>query len=231
MHALTPSMLTPPIADPTGSAADSSLIPTSPRSVQSCLVLGIDPTDLAFRPANFYRRFGEDMDVSQLRFERNERVRQERLCALIDTRKRLIDDNWSPPEEAEKQAKRNGEERKDSSMIEEEKKRLEVSKRRQEREIAQMMEHEVKRAGLLAKQQRKVDELERRARELERVKKENDVAWIEKQRELEIQKMREEQALEEEAMRLAGERFHHERELQVRQEREDRIRKKKATEM
>ncbi len=79
-----------------GSASESSLIPTSPRSVQACLVLGIDPLELVFRPLNFYRRPNEDEDVSQLRAEKNEQVRQERLRSLIDMRKKLIEENWDP---------------------------------------------------------------------------------------------------------------------------------------
>ncbi len=60
---------------------------------------------------------------------------------------------------------------------------------------------QITRKELLDKQQRKIDELERRARELAKQKAENEAAWITKQRELELQKLREEQDLIVEAKR------------------------------
>ena len=52
-----------------------------------------------------------------------------------------------------------------------------------------MVQYEVTRKELLDKQQRKIDELERRAKVLEKQKAENEVAWIEKQREFELVKV------------------------------------------
>ena len=54
---------------------------------------------------------------------------------------------------------------------------------------SQMVQYEVTRKELLDKQQRKIDELERRAKVLEKQKAENEVAWIEKQREFELVKV------------------------------------------
>jgi hypothetical protein len=53
-----------------------------------------------------------------------------------------------------------------------------------------MVQYEVTRKELLDKQQRKLDELERRAQDLARQKAENEVAWIERQRDVELQKVR-----------------------------------------
>ena len=52
-----------------------------------------------------------------------------------------------------------------------------------------MVQYEVSRKELLDKQQRKIDELERRAKALEKQKAENEAAWIEKQREFELTKV------------------------------------------
>ena len=52
-----------------------------------------------------------------------------------------------------------------------------------------MVQYEVNRKELLDKQQRKIDELERRAKALEKQKAENEAAWIEKQREFELVKV------------------------------------------
>lgn len=92
----------------------------------------------------------------------------------------------------------------------------------------QLIQHEIRRKELLDKQQRKIDELERRAQDMVRQKEENEAAWITKQREIELQKLRQEQELEVEAKRLAEERFKKEREMQNRLQEEERQRKKEA---
>jgi hypothetical protein len=61
-------------------APEYALIPTSPRSVEACFRLGIDPIELQFHPIDYYQRAGEDHDIAQIRYERNEHVRQVRLC-------------------------------------------------------------------------------------------------------------------------------------------------------
>jgi hypothetical protein len=62
-------------ADP--NAPEQALIPTSPRSVEACFQLGIDPVDLQYHPIEWYKRKEDaDEDVSRLRYERNESVRQ-----------------------------------------------------------------------------------------------------------------------------------------------------------
>ena len=55
--------------------------------------------------------------------------------------------------------------------------------------LPQMVQYEVTRKELMDKQQRKIDELERRAKALEKQKAENEAAWIEKQREFELTKV------------------------------------------
>lgn len=55
----------------------------------------------------------------------------------------------------------------------------------------------------MAKQQAKIDELERRAQELLKQKAVNEEAWITRQREIELQKLREEQEFEKEKRRTA----------------------------
>lgn len=90
---------------------------------------------------------------------------QERLSALMGERKHLIDEGWAPGDgKGGPPALRREDSRKQSSsgMVEKERARLEVLKRRQERELQQMVQYEVTRKELLDKQQRKVDELEKR---------------------------------------------------------------------
>eukprot|EP00955_Chlamydomonas_euryale_P070891 360883-Chlamydomonas_euryale.AAC.2 len=59
-----------------------------------------------------------------------------------------------------------------------------------------MAAHERRRAELLSKQQRKIDELNERTEALTRQKLESEVAWVRRQRDIELQKAREERAME-----------------------------------
>lgn len=220
------------INDP--NAEESSLIPSSPRSVESCFLLGIDPIELQFHPVSWYRRQGEDEDIARIRYEKCEGVRQERMRSLMDQRKFLIDDGWTPGDIAKKgpggNSKKANQEDGDSSMVEKERLRLEALKRRQEKDLQQMIQFEVQRKELQEKQQKKVDEMERRAQELVRQKLESDVAWAARQREFELQKHREEKEMEREVKRMAEERNRREKEIQAREAEEDKRRKKEAYE-
>lgn len=53
-----------------------NLCPTSPRSVEACLRLGIDPNSLAQRPLDFYLKRERDADLAKLAFDYEERLRQ-----------------------------------------------------------------------------------------------------------------------------------------------------------
>lgn len=214
------------------SSPESQLIPNSPRSVEACFRLGIDPIDLQYHPMEHYQRVGEDIEVAEIRYEKSENVRQERIRSLIDARKSLIDDNWDPNDKKRSHSsagnKKGEEDAHASSMIEKERQRLEAMKRRQEKEMQQMVQHEVARSELMAKQQAKIDELERRAQELLKQKAEHEAAWITKQREIELQKLREEQEVEKEKRRMAEVSYRKEKELQDRRNEEDKRRKKQA---
>ena len=51
-------------------------IPSSPRSVEACLRLGIDPLDLVQRPLSAFRDRREDEDIAGYRHQQYEEVRQ-----------------------------------------------------------------------------------------------------------------------------------------------------------
>lgn len=214
-------------------APEQALIPSSPRSVEACFRLGIDPVELQYHPVEHYKRHGEDEEVAEIRYEKNENVRQERIRSLIDARKTLIEENWNPEEKKRPgggggKSKGKEEDAHASSMIEKERQRLEAMKRRQEKDMQQLVQHEITRAELLDKQQRKIDELDRRAQDLLRQKAENEAAWITKQREIELQKLAEEQEVAREAKRIAEETYRRDKEMQKRHREEERQRKREA---
>ncbi len=63
-----------PCTDP--SCAESQLIPTSPKSIEACFRLGLDPTELVFKPVNAFKLHEETEDLSQIRYEHHEKLRQ-----------------------------------------------------------------------------------------------------------------------------------------------------------
>eukprot|EP00798_Chlamydomonas_sp_ICE-L_P007903 gene7903-1115_t len=209
---------------------ETSLIPTSPRSVQACFNLGIDPIELQYHPASWYARPAEDEDLSKLRYELSEGVRQERMMALIDQRKNLVDSGWTdgPDGKSNMKKKSSEEEAQESSMVEQERMRLEALQRRQEKDLQQMVQFEISRKELADKQAQKMAELEKRSKALTRQKLESEVAWQARQRDIELQKAREEEELERQMKRLMEERHRREKERAAHEAEEEKRRKKEA---
>lgn len=215
-------------ADP--NASEAQLIPTSPRSVDACCRLGIDPIELQYKPLQAFRKHGEDIELAQIRYEHHEALRQERLAGLIEERKRLIEDGGSarPASRMGLPSEGTGKRRVNSAMVEKEHQRLEVLKRRQEKDLQQMIQYEIQRKELLDKQQKKIDAMERRAAELARQKAEHEAEWATQQRERELMKKLEEEQLEIQAKIMASERFKREEEIRRREAEEAIQRKKEA---
>ncbi|KAF8064553.1 AVT1D [Scenedesmus sp. PABB004] len=234
-----------PAAPAAGADADgavpaaAALIPTSPRSIEACFRLGVDPLELAFRPASAFRRAGESEELAALRFQHHEQLRQERIKSLMEERKALLESGGGGGEPGHHAhgggaggraggAPGGGDPEATSAMIAKEQHKLDVLKRRQERDIQQMLQYEITRKALLEKQQKKIDALEARAAELQRQKAEHEKAWAAAQRERELQKLAEEQERDREAGRLASESYRREREMQRKEAEEARARKKQA---
>lgn len=59
--------------------------------MQACLRLGIDPSTLVHRPYEHFLRQERSPELAKLAFEHEERLRQDRLHALIEERRRLED--------------------------------------------------------------------------------------------------------------------------------------------
>ena len=68
-------------ADGDAPRAAAALIPTSPRSVEACFRLGLDPLDLVHRPASAFKRPGEPPELAAKRHAHHEQLRQARARA------------------------------------------------------------------------------------------------------------------------------------------------------
>lgn len=62
-----------PLADPSGRG---SLEPTSPRSVEACLRLGIEPSELHFMPMDVFLARFKESDLAEIAYSHHETVRQ-----------------------------------------------------------------------------------------------------------------------------------------------------------
>ncbi len=64
---------------------------TLPPVLQACLRLGIDPSTLVHRPYEHFLRQERSPELAKLAFEHEEKLRQDRLHALVEERRRLED--------------------------------------------------------------------------------------------------------------------------------------------
>ncbi|DBB05569.1 TPA: hypothetical protein ACH3X1_012513 [Trebouxia sp. C0004] len=81
------------IVDRANDPKATSLEPTSPRSVEACLRLGIEPSELRYisQDAFLHLEHG-DKELADIAYKHCETVRQERLAALVEERKQVIED-------------------------------------------------------------------------------------------------------------------------------------------
>ncbi|KAG6543272.1 hypothetical protein Mapa_015186 [Marchantia paleacea] len=162
--------------------ADGQL--NSPRSLQACLYLGIDPAELVHRPIDDFLERGLSPALQELKFQFYENSR------LVQ--------------------------------------RIEVVRRRQQRELEQVAKYEALRQQL-AEQNAATMEMEKRRREEQKkAKAAKDKAWQAEMRARELQRAKEEAELEAEAKRMAQERYAREQAKMEADERKAKQAKKEA---
>ncbi|KAK9909851.1 hypothetical protein WJX75_008397 [Coccomyxa subellipsoidea] len=203
-----------------------SLEPTSPRSVEACLRLGIEPCELHFMPPDvFMEEFG-DKELAQIAYSHHERIRQERLEALMTERKKIS----GRDEEANDKAAKGGRkgEAESGDMVEREAKRLEVLKRRQEREMGQLVQSQLMRKTLQDKAEAKVAALEARSEEQRKERAQAEAEWRRQQRDRELKRAQEEIEREKEVKAMEVARYARELEEAQREAAAEKQRRKDA---
>ncbi|XP_024539517.1 uncharacterized protein LOC112349396 isoform X1 [Selaginella moellendorffii] len=63
---------------------------SSPRSLQACLHLGIDPSEVVYRPMDTFAERGMRREFQQIKYDHHETQRREKLQRLKEERERLI---------------------------------------------------------------------------------------------------------------------------------------------
>ena len=134
-----------------------SLLPTSPRSIEACLRLGIDPATLSFVPYDNYIRRHRNHDLAKVEFEHHEGFRRskfEELNRERDTIERGRGREGSPKRREKRSHTEGGYSPGsrvvdihigDSDLSEKEAHRIEVLRRRKAMEVEQVIAFETSR--------------------------------------------------------------------------------------
>eukprot|EP00607_Mallomonas_marina_P007318 CAMPEP_0182418818 /NCGR_PEP_ID=MMETSP1167-20130531/3190_1 /TAXON_ID=2988 /ORGANISM="Mallomonas Sp, Strain CCMP3275" /LENGTH=638 /DNA_ID=CAMNT_0024593231 /DNA_START=29 /DNA_END=1946 /DNA_ORIENTATION=+ len=163
----------------------------TPRSAEVCLKYGINPEVLKVRDIDSFWEAGIDPSVQRLRHEAYVQRRYELMKQCRTERKRLINAELNKSEDAEiltdtPKAEVIAKQQKDAmnaTLIENEKNRLEKLRRRQEKELEQMLQYEMSRV----KQQKEIEKRMESAKQQETMRQ--------KQQEKRVKLMAEERRL------------------------------------
>lgn len=195
------------------------LLPTSPRSVQACLNLGVDPVELLKQPREFFQEPGLPEELEIMKVEKYEEMRMQKLNRVLEERQKL--ENFGSKEASgsglKMQAQKPSMKPDTSNMVESERKRLEAVKKRQEKEIQQMAAYEQKRAEIQAKAQKKQEEQAEKEAQKLHMKQQKEREWQLSIRERELKRQKEEMKAEQQARLKAAQAYKQEMEAKHRE--------------
>ncbi|KAK3232968.1 hypothetical protein CYMTET_56710 [Cymbomonas tetramitiformis] len=136
--------------------------PSSPRSLLVCMKHGIDPDDLVYRPLSSYTAEREPA-FQKLEYERNEKLRRERLFKLQAERKKILDEQSAIDPKKAKMAAAQKALEEPEDMVAREAKRLAALEKRTKKDMEMMV-------GTQAKMREHIqmgEEKQKRLKELE----------------------------------------------------------------
>ncbi|DBA05304.1 TPA: hypothetical protein N0F65_007466 [Lagenidium giganteum] len=208
----------------------------TPRSAEACLRCGVNPETLKIRDLDSFYDPEITPAVQRMRHEAYSMRRHEEMKAVRAEKKKIVaaEEEDSPKSLSPSPKKKNAsahstpEKNDASSMLEIERKRLEKVRLRQERELEQMLEFEMKMSKIQQDANEKL-ERERRLheqRERERVKRQQELA--EEKRMREIKKKAQMDVEEERRKVLAAEMAARDRELAEQKAKQERLRRIEA---
>jgi len=209
----------------------------TPRSAEACLKHGINPEILRIRDLDSFWEPGTDKAIHRLRHEAYSQRRHEMMRVCRTERKRLINAELRAQEDfggmkSEKKSKLTPEQilaeqaKQNATMIELEQKRLAKMRKRQEKEIEQVLTFEQKMSELQEDLQRKMEEEKKRHENLQKQREKRMRQMVEERRQRDIRKKAQEDAAEERRVQVAREMFLKDKALA-----EERIRKERGARM
>lgn len=142
----------------------------SPRSLEACLRSGFDPKELLTKKKNFFKGHGITEDLLEIKYEQFERKRKEKIAAVIKEREAIIQYQEKYNKFGTKVSSFDQEDpnKNVDHMLEIEAKRMEAVRRRQEKELAKIVQKEQNMALLQAKIARAEEEERRKKKDHER---------------------------------------------------------------
>ncbi|KDO28423.1 hypothetical protein SPRG_06660 [Saprolegnia parasitica CBS 223.65] len=202
----------------------------SPRSAEACLRTGVNPETLKIRDLESFEVAGVSPAVQKMRHEAYSMRRHDQMKLVRAEKKVILADedasseavpgshrspSNSPPKKSDSQ----------SSMIDLEKRRLEKVQFRQQREIEQMLEFEMKMNRLQEEAAQKVLREKQLHDQIEHDKALRVKELAEAKRLKEIQKKAQEDAAEERRRQIAAQMFQRDKELAEQKARQERLRR------
>lgn len=193
----------------------SSSPPSIPLQLEACLRLGVDVDDLYPRPLShfFDKARGDTAALADVLSKHYEKARVQRIAEVKYERKRVAaevavaggyqEDGAKSAHGSAVDAERAKQAARAAESAAHEKKRLAFLKAKQEREMQETMDFELKRAAAAAKQMEEVKRMEEAEKERLAKREEERLKMIEKRRRAELDKMEEEEKRAEEMRKLA----------------------------
>lgn len=211
---------------------------SSPRSLEACRRLGVDPRELLLRNKHDFVTEdckGLDMDAIDLKYNHFMERRQELFDSVVAERLKLMEEEsqglWAPSKsKGHYDSKASVDSNLSSALIEREKRELERIQRRQQQEIQQIIDHEVKIETIRERNEEKtIKQQEKEERRQASLREKHQQQEMRKRQEEERKRIQ----AEEEAL-LQKQRAHEEFDRQQKKKEEDalkeKIRRKEAKE-
>ncbi|RHY27769.1 hypothetical protein DYB32_006538 [Aphanomyces invadans] len=208
----------------------------TPRSAEACLRTGVNPETLKIRDLDSFGDNGVSPAVQKMRHEAYSMRRHDQMKLVRAEKKKILADedaaetgnSFRPPHRSPSNSPKKADspdKDKASSMIEVEQRRLEKVQFRQQREIEQMLEFEMKMNRLAEEAADKQirDKAMHDAMEAEKQQRMKELAELKRIKE--IQKKAQEDAAEERRRQLAAQMFQRDKELADQKARQERLRK------
>merc|ERR1719171_22648 len=207
----------------------------TPRSAEACLRHGVNPETLRIRPLDSFTEQGLDPVIQRMRHEAYTQRRFEMMRLVRGERKKLVNlearemqlggagsGGMTPGQILAQQAKQN------ATFVEMEEKRMHKMRKRQEKELEQMLGFEMKMQEIQEERDRRAEEEKRREEARKRAKEKRAREITEERRMKELKKKAMEDAEEERRLEVARQMFERERALRIERERKERFAKIEA---
>jgi hypothetical protein len=198
----------------------------TPRSAEVCLKLGVNPECLKIRDIDSFWEVGIDPAVQRMRHEVYVQRRHDLMKQCRHERRKLINAEFEQHEREDRSSRGLSPEQlieeqkaQTSTLVAMEMKRIEKMKKRQEKELEQMLQYEIARAQNQQEMEKRIQQAKRKEDMRKKQQEKRMKLMAEERRLREMQKLAQEQAEEEKSRQLAKIMYDREQELIAEQKR------------